>query len=65
MKIWQIKNRPKSLVLTDEQLIIAIKDKLLRGDDILINVDLRNEIAIKDSVYSFYLPEVEHEQDED
>ncbi len=65
MKIWQIKNRPKSLILTDEQLIIAIKDKLLRGDDILINVDLRNEIAIKDSVYSFYLPEVEHEQDED
>lgn len=65
MKIWQIKNRPKSLVLTDEQLIIAIRDKLLRGDDILINVDLRNEIAIKDSVYSFYLPEVEHEQDED
>ena len=65
MKIWQIKNRPKSLILTDEQLIIAIRDKLLRGDDILINVDLRNEIAIKDSVYSFYLPEVEHEQDED
>lgn len=65
MKIWQIKNRPKSLVLTDEQLIIAIKDKLLRGDDVLINVDLRNEIAIKDSVYSFYLSEVDHEQDKD
>ncbi len=62
MKIWQIKDRPKSLILTDEQLIIAIKNGLLNGDDVLINVDLKDDIAIKDSIYSFYLKDP-HEQD--
>ena len=62
MKIWQIKDRPKSLILTDEQLIIAIKNGLLNGDDVLINVDLKDDIAIKDSIYSFYLKDT-HEQD--
>ena len=62
MKIWQIKDRPKSLILTDEQLIIAIKNGLLNGDDVLINVDLKDDIAIKDSIYSFYLKD-HHEQD--
>ena len=62
MKIWQIKDRPKSLILTDEQLIIAIKNGLLNGDDVLINVDLKDDIAIKDSIYSFYL-KGPHEQD--
>lgn len=62
MKIWQIKDRPKSLILTDEQLIIAIKNGLLNGDDVLINVDLKDDIAIKDSIYSFYLKD-SHEQD--
>ena len=62
MKIWQIKDRPKSLILTDEQLIIAIKNGLLNGDDVLISVDLKDDIAIKDSIYSFYLKDP-HEQD--
>ena len=62
MKIWQIKDRPKSLILTDEQLIIAIKNGLLNGDDVLINVDLKDDIAIKDSIYNFYLKDP-HEQD--
>ena len=62
VKIWQIKDRPKSLILTDEQLIIAIKNGLLNGDDVLINVDLKDDIAIKDSIYSFYLKDP-HEQD--
>ena len=63
MKIWQIKDRPKSLILTDKELILAIKNGLLTKDDILISVDLKNEIAIKDSIYSFYLKKETHEQD--
>ena len=60
MKIWQIKNRPKSLVLSDEELVIAIKKGLLKQDDVLISNELENEVAIKDTIYSIYLA---HEQD--
>ena len=55
MKIWQIKNRPKTLILSDEELIIAIKKGLLKGEDVLINTDLEEEVAIKDTVYEIYL----------
>ena len=41
MKIWQIKDRPKSLVLSDAELIAAIKQGLLRGDDVLIKDQAR------------------------
>ena len=60
MKMWQIKNRPKSLVLSDEELVIAIKKGLLKKDDVLITSELEEEVAIKDTIYSIYLP---HEQD--
>ncbi len=55
MKIWQIKNRPKTLILSDEELIIAIKKGLLKGEDVLINTELEEEVAIKDTVYEIYL----------
>ena len=55
MKIWQIKNRPKTLILSDEELIIAIKKGLLNGEDVLINTELEEEVAIKDTVYEIYL----------
>ena len=38
MKIWQIKDRPKALMLTDEELILAIKNGLLKGDDVLLSL---------------------------
>lgn len=57
MKIWQIKDRPKALMLTDEELILAIKNGLLKGDDILLSLELKEEVKIKDSIYSFYLKE--------
>ena len=55
MKIWQIKDRPKSLVLSDAELIAAIKQGLLRGDDVLINPDLNEDVEIRNSIYAFYL----------
>ncbi len=55
MKIWQIKNRPKTLILSDEELIIAIKKGLLKGEDVLISTELEEEVAIKDTVYEIYL----------
>lgn len=57
MKIWQIKDRPKSLILSDAELIAAIKQGLLRGEDVLINSDLEEDVKIKDSIYAFYLIE--------
>ena len=57
MKIWQIKDRPKSLVLSDAELITTIKQGLLRGDDVLINPDLNEDVEIRNSIYAFYLNE--------
>ena len=57
MKIWQIKDRPKSLVLSDAELIAAIKQGLLKGDDVLINSDLNEDVEIRNSIYAFYLNE--------
>ena len=62
MKIWQIKDRPKALMLTDDELILAIKNGLLKGDDVLLSLELKEEVKIEDSIYSFYLKE-QHEQD--
>ena len=44
MKIWQIKDRPKALMLTDEELILAIKNGLLKGDDVLLSLELKEEV---------------------
>ena len=53
--MWQIKNRPDSLTLDEDKLIEAIKNGLLQGDDILISSELEEEVAIKDSIYAYYL----------
>lgn len=62
MKIWQIKDRPKALMLSDEELIMAIQNGLLTKDDVLLNLDLKEEVRLGDSIYSFYLKEVSNEQ---
>lgn len=62
MKIWQIKDRPKALMLSDEELIMAIQNGLLTKDDVLLNIDLKEEVRLGDSIYSFYLKEVSNEQ---
>ena len=49
-------------MLTDEELILAIKNGLLKGDDVLLSLELKEEVKIEDSIYSFYLKE-QHEQD--
>ncbi len=51
--MWQIKNRPDNL--SEDELIEAIKNGLLQGDDILISGELLEEVAIKDSIYAYYL----------
>ena len=51
--MWQIKNREDSL--DEDKLIEAIKSGLLQGEDILINSELSEEVAIKDSIYAYYL----------
>lgn len=62
MKIWQIKNRPKEMILTDDELIQAIKNGLLNGDDVLLSLDLKEGVKIKDSIYSFYLRDINEQK---
>ncbi len=54
-KIFQIKDRPDTLILTESELIDAIKNGLLDGEDVIICSELVNEVKIKDSIYAFYL----------
>lgn len=54
-KIFQIKDRPNSLKLTEDELISAIKNGLLKADDVIICNKLDEEVMIKDSIYAFYL----------
>ncbi len=54
-KIFQIKDRPDTLILTESELIEAIKNGLLDGEDIIICSELIREVMIKDSIYAFYL----------
>ena len=59
--MWRIKNRADYLLLEEDKLIEAIKKGLLRGEDILINTELLQEVVIKDSIYAYYL-EAHNEQ---
>ncbi len=52
-RIWKI--RGKSERVSDEVLITMIKDGKLSGDDFIKSNDMKNYVAIKDCVYSFYL----------
>lgn len=49
-------------MLSDEELIMAIQNGLLTKDDVLLNLDLKEEVRLGDSIYSFYLKEVSNEQ---
>ena len=50
---WKIKGSSK--LLTDNELIFYIKKGRLKGDTLISNSDLQKYVAIKDTVYSFYL----------
>ncbi len=64
MKVWQIKDRPSSLFLSEEEVIEAILNGLIGPDDILVSKEYNFEVKIKDCIYAHYLKEDKDEKDE-
>lgn len=62
-KIWQIKGRPNSLKLSEEELIEALKNDLIEADDVLVSNELDREVMVKDTIYAFYLKGINDEED--
>ena len=62
-KIWQIKGRPNSLKLSEEELIEALKNDLIEADDVLVSNELDREVMVKDTIYTFYLKGIHDEED--
>jgi len=58
-KVWKI--RGTSLVLSDEELISLIKLGKISKDALLATSDMKVWIALKDSIYQFYLEEKQNE----
>ena len=57
-KIWKTQN---NVSYTDEELIDAIKKGYVKGDTLIISGMLKDYIAIKDTIYQFYLKEDSNE----
>ena len=57
-KIWKTQN---NVSYTDEELIDAIKKGYVKGDTLIISNMLKDYIAIKDTIYQFYLKENSNE----
>lgn len=57
-KIWKTQN---NVSYTDEELIDAIKKGYVKGDTLIISNMLKDYIAIKDTIYQFYLKEDSNE----
>ena len=51
-KTWNVKNKNS---YTDEELIEAIKQGKISGEDLIISDMLKNYIKVSDSIYQFYL----------
>ena len=62
-KIWQIKGRPNSLKLSEEELIEAIKNDIIEADDVLVSNELDREVMFKDTIWAFYLKGLNDEED--
>jgi len=58
-KIWKI--RGTSLLLSDEELISLIKLGKISKDALLATTDMKVWVALKDSIYQFYMEEKENE----
>ena len=51
-KTWKVKNKND---YTDEELIEAIKQGTINGNDLIISDMLKDYIKVSDSIYQFYL----------
>ena len=52
-KVWRVKNRDQ--IFSDRELIELIIKKVFNGDDEIKCNEMKDYIAIKDSIYQFYL----------
>lgn len=51
--LWTIKGKKEKI--SDEKLIMLIKQGKLKGDDLIKNNDLKKFIPLSDTIYEFYL----------
>ena len=51
-KTWNVKNKDS---YSDEELIEAIKNGSVKGEDFIISDALKDYIKVSDSIYQFYL----------
>ena len=51
-KTWNVKNKDN---YSDEELIEAIKNGSIKGEDFIISDTLKDYIKVCDSIYQFYL----------
>ena len=51
-KTWNVKNKDS---YSDEELIEAIKNGSVKGEDFIISDTLKDYIKVSDSIYQFYL----------
>ena len=51
-KTWNVKNKDN---YSDEELIEAIKNGSVKGEDFIISDTLKDYIKVSDSIYQFYL----------
>ena len=51
-KTWNVKNKDN---YSDEELIEAIKNGSIKGEDFIISDTLKDYIKVSDSIYQFYL----------
>ena len=51
-KTWKVKNKDN---YSDEELIEAIKNGSVKGEDFIISDTLKDYIKVSDSIYQFYL----------
>ena len=53
--LWSIKGKE----ISEEELIKGIKEGLYHKEDMIMNRELLEEIAIYKTIYAFYLPALE------
>lgn len=54
-KIWKIKNREE--MYSDKELISLISNGQISGDDEIMCKEMRDFLAVKDTIYQFYIKE--------
>ncbi len=60
-KVWYyLKDDKKEGPFTEEEIIKLIKHQIIEADDKIWMLDLKDWIALKDSLFSFYMPKTDH-----